>query len=177
MNTSRRLRLAATLGTFIVFGGGALLAWTGNAFAFSEQRGLEHAASALIRGPIVVKCASKDEEAALAAQYDLGDIAPDGWSFPGTRDVYLAADTCTILLHYADSPLYGFGVHVLAHELGHVTLTTRDETTAECYAVKYERLLARKLGHPLTKAQLIEARRGHTATPPEYRARPCGGLR
>jgi hypothetical protein len=74
-----------------------------------------------------------------------------------------------------DSAEFAHAVFVFAHELGHVALDSKDETAAECYALKNWRRLGVLFGlRKPTPGQESAVARAHERLPLRYRG-TCSG--
>jgi hypothetical protein len=146
----------------------AALTLTGTASPWSRQPSFELQAAALtgLRPAIVCETAFEHSEGVKA-----GRIAYYGFTLR-TRPalVALAPSICRALQARAvGSTDFAFATWVLAHELGHVVMRTKDETAAECYAMERWRALAALFGVASpTPEQAARVSTAHDRLPDRY---------
>ena len=142
---------------------------TGTANPWSRQLPLEAEAAELTgAGPVIVCETSVEHEQGVRA----GKTSYYGFTMM-TRPklVVISPFICRSLRQRKlDSAEFAHAVFVFAHELGHVARDTKDETAAECYALKNWRRLGvlLGLGKP-TPEQESAVARAHERLPLRYR--------
>ena len=151
-------RVCAALITVLAFG-----AQTATA---GEHPKLDAVASYVAGHSVTVHCAEWGDR-------EMGSALGYVWSHD-LSNVYLSAYACTALAD-PSMPMFGSGLHILAHEAAH-TRGIRDEGLAECWALVWTMDLARIFYgvqfHTWQSREIdLASQRIHNLTPPEYRAK------
>ncbi len=107
---------------------------------------------------LTLHCATPVQDRQMRAVYAEGMTFPDG-------RVLLRGEICALALTGGADPRRAWAVEVIAHELGHASLHTRDECRAETYGMAHWQPLAKALGVTATPRQVRYLAHAHYIFP------------